>query len=355
MKMPNGKDAIGFFEKNGLRRGEFYLQKPVSKVLKIEWNSDSTIFAVHFRTENDEKIIQLWTSSNYKWQLKKEWNDSNIKEFLWDPISSMTFYIIKIDEALKYELKWKIHKSQGLNSEDLSYVAIIDGPILKVTPFREMIVPPPISAFELHHEENIKDIVFSSFNDSNSMIVLTTSLEAFIYDINGLDEEKISAKITGAGGAGFVPKCTTLKLVKKVKIQTENQAELYNFCWNSRNSVWATSGQLLHQIDLQEGKIIESLMSEDCISNIVSWTKNDSIISVLTDGSLLGVENSVLCPLEKFEKFPKPCSYIQMFEDFVIGLDEKNQRLYINSKGMGEISRTSCFNFLNQHFHPFSK
>ena len=49
LKMPNGTDVIGFFEKNGLRHGEFTLQKACT-VFNVSWNCDANILAVHSMT-----------------------------------------------------------------------------------------------------------------------------------------------------------------------------------------------------------------------------------------------------------------------------------------------------------------
>ena len=155
--MPNGTDVIGFFEKNGLRHGEFALQKSCT-VFNVSWNCDATILAVHFSAKNStENSIQLWVVSNYKWQLRKSWKSSEkFYGFQWDPVMPLSLYVFAPQNSYKYELKWKIHQSRGVSSEDLSYVSIVDGSTLKVTPFREMVVPPPISAFELHLSKNIR-------------------------------------------------------------------------------------------------------------------------------------------------------------------------------------------------------
>jgi elongator complex protein 1 len=61
-----------FFERNGLRHGEFSLRAPEGRDLSndqigLEWNSDSTVIAVTF----DDRV-QLWTTGNYHWYLKQE-------------------------------------------------------------------------------------------------------------------------------------------------------------------------------------------------------------------------------------------------------------------------------------------
>lgn len=63
---------VVFFERNGLRHGQFTLRAPGSqpdnlKDLTLEWNTDSTVLAVITRDR-----VQLWTTGNYHWYLKQE-------------------------------------------------------------------------------------------------------------------------------------------------------------------------------------------------------------------------------------------------------------------------------------------
>lgn len=57
---------VVFFERNGLRHGEFTLRSS-SERIKLEWNADSTVLAVLFSDR-----VQLWTMGNYHWYLKQE-------------------------------------------------------------------------------------------------------------------------------------------------------------------------------------------------------------------------------------------------------------------------------------------
>lgn len=63
---------VVFFERNGLRHGQFTLRVPdnipgAAGNLALEWNSDSTVLAVIFKDR-----VQLWTTGNYHWYLKQE-------------------------------------------------------------------------------------------------------------------------------------------------------------------------------------------------------------------------------------------------------------------------------------------
>jgi len=64
---------VVFFERNGLRHGQFSLRLTVedmqnwASAISLRWNIDSTVLAVCFRDR-----IQLWTMGNYHYYLKQE-------------------------------------------------------------------------------------------------------------------------------------------------------------------------------------------------------------------------------------------------------------------------------------------
>jgi len=70
-RLPDRVDVV-FFERNGLRHGQFTLRGPsaakdAGRPIGLDWNSDSTVLAVRY-----EGLTQLWTTGNYHWYLKQE-------------------------------------------------------------------------------------------------------------------------------------------------------------------------------------------------------------------------------------------------------------------------------------------
>lgn len=69
----NDKIEVVFFERNGLRHGQFDLRFTTPELerltipLTLRWNSDSNIIAVSYPNK-----VQLWTMSNYHYYLKQE-------------------------------------------------------------------------------------------------------------------------------------------------------------------------------------------------------------------------------------------------------------------------------------------
>lgn len=81
---PGGKDVhdVVFFERNGLRHGEFGLRWPTAKdgsvgfVKDLLWSPDSAVLAVwvvHTK-ENEGDTVQLWTTGNYHWCVRQVYN-----------------------------------------------------------------------------------------------------------------------------------------------------------------------------------------------------------------------------------------------------------------------------------------
>ena len=64
---------VVFFERNGLRHGEFSLRLTEAEMnswassIQLAWNVDSTVLAVKFQDR-----VQFWTTGNYHWYLKQD-------------------------------------------------------------------------------------------------------------------------------------------------------------------------------------------------------------------------------------------------------------------------------------------
>lgn len=73
IKRSSDKLEVVFFERNGLRHGQFDLRftpgdlEALTVPLTLKWNSDSSVLAVSYANK-----VQLWTMSNYHYYLKQE-------------------------------------------------------------------------------------------------------------------------------------------------------------------------------------------------------------------------------------------------------------------------------------------
>jgi elongator complex protein 1 len=73
VRRSSDKAEVVFFERNGLRHGQFDLRlsnielEELRASPKLKWNSDSNVLSVAFPDK-----VQLWTMSNYHYYLKQE-------------------------------------------------------------------------------------------------------------------------------------------------------------------------------------------------------------------------------------------------------------------------------------------
>ncbi|KAI1260790.1 elongator complex protein [Xylariaceae sp. FL1019] len=154
-----------FFERNGLRHGQFSLRNPEGRTLaddsiQLAWNSDSTVLAV---TLNDR--VQLWTMGNYHWYLKQEiFTESQPSKVTWHPEKALRFGVAASGKLLQAEYIWEVAKGSFVPPYDYGATAVIDGQILKVTPLRTANIPPPMAMFELQVSSPIVDVAFSPAN-----------------------------------------------------------------------------------------------------------------------------------------------------------------------------------------------
>ena len=92
---------VVFFERNGLRHGQFDLRLNKEEMetwgsnIALKWNVDSSVLAVCFRDR-----VQLWTMGNYHYYLKQEiictssqYVSSNVVDLCWHPEKPLHFLL----------------------------------------------------------------------------------------------------------------------------------------------------------------------------------------------------------------------------------------------------------------------
>ncbi|KAJ4307173.1 putative elongator complex protein 1 [Collariella sp. IMI 366227] len=164
---------VAFFERNGLRHGQFTLRAPVSAPdvvgdIALEWNSDSTVLAVILKDR-----VQLWTMGNYHWYLKQEilcGAASGRPLFSWHAEKPLLLAAATSDKIRVDEYALVIARGPTSAPYDHGAVAIIDGHTVKFTPFRTNNAPPPMAMCELEVESPVIDVAFAT--DCSAMAVL---------------------------------------------------------------------------------------------------------------------------------------------------------------------------------------
>ncbi|KAG0000493.1 hypothetical protein BGZ65_004319, partial [Modicella reniformis] len=145
-RLPHRHDIV-FFEKNGLRHGEFTLREPSDTVVKeLAWNCDSTVLAVWLQRSTGS-CIQLWTMNNYKWYLKQEllYNDegSSVANFQWDVEAALMLHVV----------------TEVMN------------------------VPPPMAAFTLTIPYAAQHVSFSTLHHGDDMAVLLADQRVAFFEM----------------------------------------------------------------------------------------------------------------------------------------------------------------------------
>ncbi|SPQ27367.1 09da9fb3-19e6-4348-805c-5fd7668165e4 [Thermothielavioides terrestris] len=174
-RLPDRVD-VAFFERNGLRHGQFTLRAPPDAPdaldeVALEWNSDSTVLAVVLKDR-----VQLWTMGNYHWYLKQEILCGKSQQrgqrplFSWHAEKPLLSAAATAAKVLVNEYALTVARGPTQPPHDHGAVAVIDGRTIKFTPFRTANVPPPMAMCELEVESAAIDVAFAP--DSSSMAVL---------------------------------------------------------------------------------------------------------------------------------------------------------------------------------------
>lgn len=152
-RLPQKHDVV-FFEKNGLRHGEFSLREEC-RVIELAWNSDSSLLALslekpdgYFGKSNPSQIldfltilspknfhlspaVQLWSMNNYHYYMKHEISypaGVALTSMCWDPESPYSLHVTLDDgHYVNYEFCWDTYSSSSLSVENAGTVAVVDG------------------------------------------------------------------------------------------------------------------------------------------------------------------------------------------------------------------------------------
>ncbi|ANB12424.1 Elongator subunit IKI3 [Sugiyamaella lignohabitans] len=209
---PSGQDLV-FFERNGLRRGEFSLRREnltavggassgehtstappteishAPAVKGLAWNIDSDVLAVVF-----ENTVQLWTVSNYAWHLKQEilprgGHEGHIKWIRWHPekpLSLLVCYEIESGCVFRLEthtLLWSLISGPSQQPNDLGTTVILDGSDIKITPLKIANTPPPM-AFRTCTIDKNETVLHAAVNNTNDTLAILTRSRILIAEWN---------------------------------------------------------------------------------------------------------------------------------------------------------------------------
>lgn len=201
------KRQVVFFERNGLRHGQFPL-RPLDEIRdgkevqirSLQWNVDSTVLAISY----DDRV-QLWTMGNYHWYLKQEIFEPRL---IWHPEKPLTFCLISQsnDKIRQLRYDFEVCAAPILPPFDYGVVAVIDGKILKVTPFRQANIPPPMSLYEVTLSANANNVLVTLDGSSDGVskeptfrirVLHWTGTSTYILDISAMQPPKKNEDLDG--------------------------------------------------------------------------------------------------------------------------------------------------------------
>ncbi len=172
-----GRHDVVFFERNGLRHGEFSLREEAASqpdgvqlgwneaqklsawtrthaVRELAWNADGSALAVWLSRagEGDEArdVVQVYTTGNYHWYLKQEFvATTRVEHVKWHPEDPLQLLVAHAGSVAHRVFAHETAVSPGRPPVDAACVAVADGSATLLTPFRMQNVPPPMASLSL--------------------------------------------------------------------------------------------------------------------------------------------------------------------------------------------------------------
>ncbi|KAJ8714548.1 hypothetical protein PYW07_002773 [Mythimna separata] len=351
----NDKYLVSFFEKNGLKHGEFEIPVNSNTVVEdITWSTDSEILTLQCRdTEKNIQTLLLYTIGNYHWYLKQTVifnSDQDISKIMWDndfdiANNKKLHVFLHNGQHFSYTWIWNVDHSRGYGPDDDAVVAVIDGNKLLLTGFRQTVMPPPMAAFEIQLDANINSVHFAPQKQKdedcnpNCLFVYTADNKLVFYK-------------------------QTVKFPLQYEVFKTVQADKSDFPFQSFNWFWVSADTVLCNVvhDSDTSNLVEYSIESDKLENKSETTlpapirriqshptEPSTLFLQLQEGDI--VQGKLGEDLEiPDESFGVSCPKFDVFkienEIYFIGLSHKGQ-LYINQTMI--MNNVSSF-FVHTHF-----
>ncbi|KAH8691783.1 IKI3 family-domain-containing protein [Phaeosphaeriaceae sp. PMI808] len=300
IRRSSNKIEVVFFERNGLRHGQFDLRftqeemKESSTCLKLDWSSDSNVLAVTYPDK-----VQLWTMGNYHYYLKQEL-------VFPEPAPESIFCAWHSERPLMLALSTssalQILECSSLPAvgstvrpNDFGLVASIDGLLLKLTPLRLANVPPPMAFHTLALERNATDVAISA--SGNRLAVLSDS-DVTVYVLNMNERPLPEPQFLWRSGAiqAHCPRHVAFVGDEQLFCLTDNWDENESCLWRS-----VGTGLVL------QGPIVET----GSISSLISDVEYKAIYAQFQNGATHEIKTT-----EVSTDLPPTTSLIHKFPSF---------------------------------------
>ncbi|CAE6360205.1 unnamed protein product [Rhizoctonia solani] len=196
-----GRHDVVFFERCGLRRGEFSIRNCVAignpaanasaglwgyKVKELLWNTDSSILALWVEHASGDSV-QLWTTGNYHWYLKQEivphGVSSRYTSVIWHPEDPLRLICTTTHLVEDRTILWDTCVSSSVSADSSGCVAVVDGSSVLLTPFKLQNVPPPMSSFKINLNSIATPSHLAFSADSRSLAMVRADNSVQVWDL----------------------------------------------------------------------------------------------------------------------------------------------------------------------------
>ncbi|OCK81787.1 elongator complex protein 1 [Lepidopterella palustris CBS 459.81] len=342
----NDRIDVVFFERNGLRHGQFSLRlsseelENMTTPLKLKWNNDSSVLAVCF----PEKA-QLWTMGNYHYYLKQEVEFPRSERGhtvinTWHPERPLRLALATSDSLQTLEYVFTTASGSTCSPNDFGLLSVIDGSSLKVTPLRVANIPPPMSLHQLYLKHNALDVAISN---SSTRIAVLSETDISLYSVE-ISKKPIPDPV-------FVWR-TTIPLghcPRQIAFKGDAEILLLTSQWDKESStLWKCGEEKVYCLGETTGF--------GSISNLFSSINREQVYLQTTSAFVVKVDTSVIVPDttelrgKLVNKFPSTVSWVQVAdyaeEAICFGLTTSGV-LYANER----VLIRNCTSFLVTHAH----
>ncbi|KAJ2322337.1 putative elongator complex protein 1, partial [Coemansia sp. RSA 2704] len=165
------RHEVVFFERNGLRHGEFALRAGTGRVRELSWNAESSVLAVVAETR-DGACVQLWADKNYHWYLKQELRARDVVRAVWDAEEALRLTVVCARGFVRVQLHSAAAVAHAASLESNAAACVVDGARVLYTPFAHANVPPPMALHTLDAPMSVRHVAFAAFGAGNGFALL---------------------------------------------------------------------------------------------------------------------------------------------------------------------------------------
>ncbi|KAG8631344.1 hypothetical protein KVT40_000484 [Elsinoe batatas] len=301
----DGSVYVIFFERNGLRHGDFPLRfhdQPATRPewahkISVSWNNDSTVLAVTFQDR-----VQLWTMGNYHYYLKQEITFPNPGEspsLNWHPEKPLYLAASSFKDLRMLQFSFNISGGTTTPPHDLGLTAVIDGRSLKVTPLRIGNIPPPMSFMDIVLPEPAIDV---ACNGDATLLAVLFKTRVEVYSLNLLGDTPTTTKSLKALDLPV----SDLKFVqpRQLAVFSDDQlAVLSSTANDSTDTIYITSPNGWEEVSLSpfEGSIANLIARNDqdgiCVQSLSHHKTSTTIWNGVRTGESLAFDKLTVLPV----------------------------------------------------------